>query len=387
MKKKIIFVSDSIRIGGIQKSLINILKKIDYTKFEVFLFLFNDKNIELIDKRVNIIKPPSILKLIGVSSSEIKKSNVFLYIARCFLSLACKIFTSSVVFDFIYKRINFVGEYDIAISYSNNVNNRSIYYGYNKFTLEKVAAPIKMCWVHVDYLNKQYEKWEETEFNKFDKIILVSEHCKKTFEKKYPTLSNKTYVVYNYLYKNDIIKQSNCFIPKELIGGNILLSIGRLESLKNFEMQIKIANYLNKKKVEFKWYIIGEGNDEKRLKKMAKHYNLENDFLFLGNRDNVYPYIKKAKLLISTSLTESFGMTIAEALILNTPVVVLKYPAVSELITNNGIVCDNEIEMKNEIYALLTNKEKYKKLSEKTVYNIKDKLILKQLSDLLNGGD
>ena len=40
MKKKILIISHNLRIGGVERSLIGLLNSIDYSRFEVDLFLF-----------------------------------------------------------------------------------------------------------------------------------------------------------------------------------------------------------------------------------------------------------------------------------------------------------------------------------------------------------
>lgn len=390
MKKKIIIVSDSFRIGGIQKSLLNLLNNIDYTKWDVTLFVFNDgkiKNIN-INKNINIISSNIWLRLAGMTSGEVKEKNILYYAIRKFLALACKIFGSQFVFNQLFKTININEKYDIAISYSNNVDNKSLYYGYNKFVLEKINAIKKISWVHIDYICRERKEWELNEFKQFDKIVLVSNECKKNFDLLYPSLKDKTTVVYNFVNESEILKLSQKDIKDINLSKNIILGIGRLEKNKNFELQLEIAKKLNERKIDFKWYIIGDGDNKNYLQNLIKNYNLEDKIYLLGSRDNVFPYLKNAKVFVSTSLTESFGLVIAEALILNTPVVALNYPALHELINDeNGIICDSKDEMINEVTHLLTNEKYYKMIKEKSKYKIKNKTIIKQLDTLFIEGD
>ena len=57
MKKKILFVMESLRIGGAEKSLLTILSMIDYSKYDVDLFLFrtNGELMEFLPKEVNLL--------------------------------------------------------------------------------------------------------------------------------------------------------------------------------------------------------------------------------------------------------------------------------------------------------------------------------------------
>ena len=58
MKKKILFIMDSLKIGGAEKSLITILNMFDYGKYEVDLYLFSHTGefYNMIPKEVNVIE-------------------------------------------------------------------------------------------------------------------------------------------------------------------------------------------------------------------------------------------------------------------------------------------------------------------------------------------
>ena len=72
---------------------------------------------------------------------------------------------------------------------------------------------------------------------------------------------------------------------------------------------------------DIKLLLVGDGKFKLRLKQIAEQYNCSDRVVFLGKRDNPYPYIKNAKVLVHTSQKEGFGLIFLEALILNTPIV------------------------------------------------------------------
>lgn len=57
MKKRLLFIMPSLSAGGGEKSLINLLSRMDYEKYEIDLFLFNHDGIflELLPEKVNIL--------------------------------------------------------------------------------------------------------------------------------------------------------------------------------------------------------------------------------------------------------------------------------------------------------------------------------------------
>ena len=56
---------------------------------------------------------------------------------------------------------------------------------------------------------------------------------------------------------------------------NILVSIGRLNTQKGFDLAIQAAKIIEEKGVEFTWFIIGEGEDEQMLREQIKKERLD----------------------------------------------------------------------------------------------------------------
>ena len=112
-------------------------------------------------------------------------------------------------------------------------------------------------------------------------------------------------------------KLENIEIEKELISDKIILSIGRLTKQKNFEFLINSFNDLNKLYPEYKLFILGEGEDRKKLENRVKELNLEKKIFLLGYKKNIYEYLKRAKIFILTSLWEDPGFVLVEAGFMN----------------------------------------------------------------------
>jgi len=95
------------------------------------------------------------------------------------------------------------------------------------------------------------------------------------------------------------------------------LAVGRLTKQKNYPYLIyEFSNYLKTDK-EAILLIIGEGEEEHRLRKLIRQNNISNNVFILNNIRNVYPYMKKARALILSSLWEEVGFVIVEAALSN----------------------------------------------------------------------
>ena len=60
MKKRLLFIMESLGIGGAEKSLVTLLSQLDYSKYEVDLFLFQSKGefLNLLPREVNLLQTP-----------------------------------------------------------------------------------------------------------------------------------------------------------------------------------------------------------------------------------------------------------------------------------------------------------------------------------------
>jgi len=167
---------------------------------------------------------------------------------------------------------------------------------------------------------------------------------------KIPVKSKK--VIYAPHDIEKVRKMANEFEVKE----DYIIAVGGLNKRKNYSLLIKAYSKLN---TNLKLFIIGKGKAEKNLKNLVKSLNLEEKVKFLGFKENPYPYIKNAKLLVSSSLSEGLPRVLVEALILNTPIVsTLSSNGIYEVMIDelkNYIAKIGEEDLKNKISLALHN--------------------------------
>jgi glycosyltransferase involved in cell wall biosynthesis len=386
--KKLLIVSNSFGIGGIQRSLENLLNIIDYEKYDVtlFLFNFNEKYRHKINPNVKLKESNRVLKLANTTGKEaLKKGSLFL-IVRKFIAVLCALFGANFMYKLMFTFEKKLGQYDVAISFSNNINNKSVYFGSNKFVLEKTKAKKKVAWLHVDYnkmnMNNDINR-REYEF--FDTIVHVTNAVKKTFLESYPHMAEKSVVVYNSVAESNVRELANKLEIKKTKSFT-LVSVGRLDENKSPKTYVKVANELKKNDINFHWWIIGDGPEMSSVLDEIERHGLSHNISIHGELNNPYPYMKNADLFVSASKSESFGLAIAEALCLNTPVVARYYPALSELITDNmnGIIShgDDE-ELAKTVVNLIRNEERYKKLKKGTELKINSRIVSEQFDRLM----
>lgn len=207
-------------------------------------------------------------------------------------------------------------EYDLAVSYLEG--------GAAYFVADHVKAAKKAAFIHVDYEKAGYTRALDKDcYLAFDKIFTVSDEVREAFLKAYPELPDKTEVFHNILNKEEIVRRA-----EEGEGftdgftGMRLLSVGRLTAQKAFEVSVDAMKRLKDAGKNVRWYVLGEGDQRKKLQEQIDALGLTEDFILYGAVNNPYPFMKQADIYVHASRFEGKSIAIQEAQILGKPMVV-----------------------------------------------------------------
>lgn len=297
-KKKILIASYNLDFGGIETSLINLLKNMDYNKYKITLVLERMEGVFLKEL-------PNVVKL-----EEYKVNNSKNIIIRKFINLLKRI--KWMLFN--YKK------YDASICYAT-------YSGPCGF-VARTSSNNKILYVHSNYyaaFNQDKEKTKEffynLKINKYNHIVFVSNESKKDLCKIYPNIGHKSIVINNVVDYKKILKLSEKKIDIKRSARKTFLFVGRLdESSKRLTLLLEVAKKAMEEKIPASFWVIGTGSDEKIYKDVVKKEKLDN-VIFFGSKKNPYPYIKACDYLILTSRYEGFPVVYNEAIILEKPIV------------------------------------------------------------------
>lgn len=350
MRKKLLFVIDSLAIGGAEKSLLSLLNLIDPSKFEVDLLLFKqDGDLEkYVPRYINIIPSPEYFQFIRKEKRFINNNTIyFSYRLKTSLCLRINQFkktprhTEQVVFKSINKLINPLNKnYDAAISYSQGMPTY--------FVANKVIASKKLAWINTDYVHTLYDKEVDYQsYKKIDKIIAVSQHIKESVGKINREYEQKLEMILDIINPNMINQMSEEFKAEEFEESTInILTVGRLVSAKAYDKAIEAARLLKNSGYKFRWFAVGEGPERNKLQQLINQYELQDCFVLLGKKLNPYPYMKACDLYVQSSIKEGFGLTVMEAKILKKPIVCTGFPTAKEIIHNHvdGLIVQHDIE-------------------------------------------
>ena len=138
----------------------------------------------------------------------------------------------------------------------------------------------------------------------------------------------------------------------------VFIAVGRLHTRKGYHKLMEAHSKLLKEGFLHQIVILGDGEELPNLLHQQKQLGVENSFLFLGNKMNPYPYIKKADFFIMPSESEAWPLVLAEALILQKPSIATNTGDVSTMLDDGktGILINyDEGEMYNAMKEFLTN--------------------------------
>ena len=340
MKKDVLFVMNKLSCGGAEKSLISLLQLIDYSKYNVDLFLFKHEGFLMnqIPAEVNLLPQPAAFQYFDMPFKQVVKEcilsfNFKILLARFRMSMMLQSEKIPAVRE--QKAWQFVGpclkkidkKYHAAIGYLEK--------NPNYFCVDKVNARIKIGFVNNDYKLLMLDKAIDTPyFEKLDYIVTVSEACEEILIDSFPNFKGKIKMMYNILTEKTINGLADEAISDLNESKINIVSLGRLNYQKAFDLAIEACAILVQRGIDVNWYVLGDGEDRAKLEKHIADMNMQNHFILLGIKENPYPYIKKATLYVQTSRFEGKSVAIDEAKILHKPILVTNFPSAKDQIEN-----------------------------------------------------
>ena len=365
-KKKLLFVNNNMNIGGVQKSLCNLLKEIS-EDYDITLFLFSatGEYMNELPQNIKIVKCSGIYKYFGISQGECKTATHRI-VRGCLAAL-----TRIVRRDSVIKIMNVFQKaqkdvYDFSISFLQNGGKKSFYGGCNDFVLYKTKAKQKVTFLHCDYgLCGANYKVNNAKYKKFDKIAACSEGCKKAFVRCVDIDPKKVFTVNNcndYERIKNLAESNPVEYDKNAVN---IVSVARLSHEKGIERGIKAVHHAVNNGINIKYHLVGDGPQRNTLKELCNDLKISENVIFYGNSDNPYRYMKNADLLLIPSYHEAAPLVIDEARCLGLPILSTETTSSWDMIVNtdSGWVCKNNQE--DLINLICNTASKKESLSQK----------------------
>lgn len=346
--KKILFVINNLNIGGIQKSLVNLLDEVA-NDYDISLVVFSEEGdlFNELPSNVKIIKVNKILKVLGISQNEAKEKDLYIWVFRTIGAIWSKLLGNFLPIKLLISFCKIREKFDYGISYAQFSPKHYFSGGSNEFILNSVNCKEKITFLHCDFEhyggNSAYTR---KNYCKFNKVIACSEGTKRQFLKIIPKLRDRTFVVHNFNNFSKIKNLSECKPIHYKCDVLNIITVSRLSEEKALERVIYGVEKAIEKNIKVNCHIIGDGPERSKLEMLVKSLNLELYIKFYGEQKNPYRFMKNADLLVISSKHEAAPMIIDEAAVLNLPVFSTETISAKEMIIDNNIgwICKNTTE-------------------------------------------
>ncbi len=375
--KKITFLMLHLNYGGIEKQVTTLANELSKEYKIEIISLYNilsGKSFYELDERINV----KYIFNSGPNRSEIKNAlkkfkliNLVSELRKAFKMLYTKYFGLKKIINklntdiLISSRIEFSKQIKrddiITISQEHSFNDE-----------KKYIKKVKRSFKHIKYLvvmtkgaKQRYDEWLKEEKVK-PEVVVIPNMIKENKTGKTSTLTN-----------------------------NQIISVGRLEEVKDFYTLILVFSVIVKKYPNYVLKIIGEGSMREKLEEQIKNCNLKKKVILTGklNENEINNEFLKSDIFVLTSKSESFSLVLCEAMNYGIPCVAFDVDVGPREIIQNGkngfLIEDRNIDlMIKKIDELLSNDEIRKNFGANALESVKKfygKKIISLWNNIMNG--
>lgn len=377
MKRKVLFLIESLAGGGAEKVLTTLVQHIDKAKFDVTVCAISgggkyELEVKTVAQYHSVMNAPDSYRGLMKLWYVIKYHLIYDWMPM------------SWVYRFFVPKDN-----DVEVAFVEG------------FATKLMAATCnqnakKIAWVHCDMVRDHWtrrifksDNAEYSCYKRYQQVVTMSETQKHSLSQVFPELDVK--VCYNPIDSEQILtlsKQAVDSIPQkdERIR---LVSTGRLAPVKAFDRLLRIVNRLKNDGISTELWLLGEGGERKNLEKYIGENTLEDEIKLIGFQTNPYKCMTQCDLFVCSSISEGFSTAITEALILGLPVVSTEVSGVREQLTNGcGIITENDEEaLYQGLKSVLERPQMLEEMRDRAIERGKDfriETLMKEIETVLS---
>ena len=335
--KRILFTAPSLTVGGMEKALITLANRLCESGYSVTVMILDDITElgDTLDDRALLLHRPYK----SHPGSRIPYIRHKLYDDGMWETRAGA--------EKLYQYYTDGEKYDVEIAFFRGLSVKIISGSTNK-------DAVHLAWVHSDfrqakgYMNNFRDiKEVNRAYSRFDRVVCVSEQARQGFIETVGDTGN-TLTVYNMLPAAEIRELSQKPAERSIRRAKLhLVIVARLlDRVKGQLRLISAVAKLRKEGESISLCIVGGGSDRDLLQKEIASKNAGSYIELVGEKKNPYPYIKEADALVCASYWEGYSLTVAEALILETPVISTDCAGPAEILDHGkyGMITENSDE-------------------------------------------
>lgn len=379
--KKIAFFVQHMLCGGIENALITLTRRLAENGHDVTVYVIAERGAFLsqIPQEVHLKKiplPKEIERILPVGGTKIAvresfREHQYGKAVRFLLAhVLGKGEFAELKVDF--SKIPMLEEiYDIAVNYQ--MHSPFLV----KYLSEKVKAGRKLSWIHNDFTTTGYHiRALQVYLECCEGFYGVSRRIVEEFSDIFPEYKERVHLARNLVPVSEILQKAELAEAVEYEqtpGGCLkLLTVGRLEEQKGYDIALKVCKRLTDLGNSFRWYVLGDGSQRRQLESQCRKLGVEHVMYFLGIRQNPYPYFKNCDIYVQTSRHEGYVTTVTEAKLFCLPIVCTDVSGAREQIKDevNGEVVPIDVEcMVQRLQRLMKEADRRKMYREMLAHN------------------
>jgi len=265
----------------------------------------------------------------------------------------------------------------------------------NIYSVSAIWAKLLLFWRKIkvvvserNYTSRAISHYKLAKFRHFsikilypfaDEIICLSRAAKKDLMESYGLSAEKIRIVPNWtrLAEEKIIRANQDFD---------LIFVGRLVKAKNLLFLLKGVKEIKKFKRDINFCLVGEGEEEERLKNFTRENDLLDNVKFVGVKSRVGRFLARSKIFVLSSHYEGFPTVILEAMAMGVPVLTRNFAGAREVIKDgeNGFIFDSMDEFVKKARWLLENQTERKIVASRAKKYVRIHHSLKKINDYLD---
>lgn len=343
-QKTVLFVINTMNVGGVEKALLGVINKFLKDNWEVHIGMLKVGGdfLPYLPKSVIVhsidgfdeVKPILHTPLRESAKNYLKKWHIFEAILMLIFYASQKISGSSkTLYNYGLKRIPMFSnqEFDLAVAFAGPDAFIDTYVS------KRIKAKEKWGWIHFDITKFGIDKGIiQKEYKNYSRINIVSNDAKDIFDKNFPVLADKTAFQPNIVDSDSILTMADedLNIIKDK-NKTIILTVGRISQEKGQYMALQsLKEIIDTGIRNIEWWFVGTGTDYKRCHTYVMENNLSEYVKFYGVQTNPYPYMKACDIYVQPSLHEGFCITLAEAKLFKMPIITTDFTGAKEQLTD-----------------------------------------------------
>jgi len=345
-KVRTLFILKDLRIGGVGKVTIDLVRNLDKKIFDVVLFVLEKKGVLISDI-------PNDIQVVFASDLNKYKKHYFMF--------------------YLIKLLRYARYSDVIIG---AMDHGPTYFAYMAGILTKKPT---VGWVRIildEFFKEESISKRVSQFvyPRLTSIACISQAAAESVARVADIKEEQIEVLYNPYDLDLIIDRGNEPCPKWYSDINkkpTLICVARLANPKGLDFLIKAHEKVLREGIDHNLVICGEGYFREKLERLVSDLGVSRSVFMPGHISNPFPLIKNATAFVLSSLHEGFSGVVVEALALGTPIVSTDCGGAGEILCHGeyGIVVKpgDVSSLAEGMNRILLDGDLRKKLSEKGV--------------------